>query len=588
MATIKDIYHLSRRFKQYWLNYFIVFLGLDLITQALIIPLFRYVTTFVLQAGAIPFVSYQNLITIITTHTAIFLILLLELVALICIIYLLFAFLLISIREINDECFSLKKSWRRTWQAFKRIRVGSLLLLLAYFLLIIPFADIIFRTSLLSKIQIPEFIVDYMTRSSLLIIILVAFYLVISILGIRLIYTLPIMVLEGQKTWPAMKKSWQKTSNCAWFNLVKKLVALFIITTLISFAFYSSLYFMQLVWDIFPGKYPYYLAIINLTLVQIVSQLVLVWSSAVAFLILITQLNLQSQIAGVQKSKSVVFPIILILLLIGISLPANALYLNSEDQRPIIISHRGVSDHNGVQNTIPALRKTVKLKPDYVEIDLHETKDKQFVVMHDENLEKLTGVNKASKDLTLKQLTQLIAKEDGHRAKIVSFDRYLKEAQKLHQKLLIEIKTTPRDSKKMLQRFNQKYAKIIIKDHDRIQSLDYRVVEGLKEINPRLKVLYIQPYNFTYPSSKADGYSMEYSTLNSDFIWQAHLEHHPVYAWTVNDGRLMKKLMYDHVDGIITDDIPEVKEAIDDFRDNESYAKRLLNYIVVLPNNSIL
>ncbi|MFT8841085.1 MAG: glycerophosphodiester phosphodiesterase family protein [Leuconostoc citreum] len=53
----------------------------------------------------------------------------------------------------------------------------------------------------------------------------------------------------------------------------------------------------------------------------------------------------------------------------------------------VTISHRGVTNRNGVQNTIPALEKTVKKeKPDYVEIDVRETKDNQFVVLHDENL----------------------------------------------------------------------------------------------------------------------------------------------------------------------------------------------------------
>ena len=152
----------------------------------------------------------------------------------------------------------------------------------------------------------------------------------------------------------------------------------------------------------------------------------------------------------------------------------------------------------------------------------------------------------------------------------------------LSEKLLIEIKTTAKDSKKMLQRFNQKYGKTILKNTYQVQSLDYRVVEGLHLINPRLVVFYIQPYNFTYPQSVASGYSMEYSTLNSDFIWQAHLQDRPVYAWTVNDEKLMKKMMYQQVDGLITDRVDLAKKAIKSFQKDASYATRILNYIVVL------
>lgn len=50
--------------------------------------------------------------------------------------------------------------------------------------------------------------------------------------------------------------------------------------------------------------------------------------------------------------------IIVFVLAAGIN---SALYLKGADmQRPVTISHRGVSDKNGVQNTIPALEKDSK------------------------------------------------------------------------------------------------------------------------------------------------------------------------------------------------------------------------------------
>ena len=54
------------------------------------------------------------------------------------------------------------------------------------FLLIIPFANIVFRTPLLAKLKIPQFIVDYMTRDWILLTVLVVFYVVIFIFGTSL------------------------------------------------------------------------------------------------------------------------------------------------------------------------------------------------------------------------------------------------------------------------------------------------------------------------------------------------------------------------------------------------------------------
>ena len=183
----------------------------------------------------------------------------------------------------------------------------------------------------------------------------------------------------------------------------------------------------------------------------------------------------------------------------------------------------------------------------------------------------------------MNQLTKLIAKEDGYKGKVVSLDQYMQAAQKLKQKLLIEIKTTPNDSNEFLVKFNKKYGHEILKNHYQLQSLDYRVVTKMQQLNPKIETLYIQPYNLIYPQSVADGYSMEYSTLSSDFIWQAHLQNHVVYAWTVNNKSEMKKMMYEHVDGIITDNISMLNTAIKEFQSRQSYANRILNYMMAFP-----
>ena len=173
-----------------------LFLSLDLLNQFIVIPFFHYITTFILQASAIPFVSYQNVVTIITTHTFIFIILIIELLFLLVVIYAQFAYLLHGIHDICNDSFTLKHSFIQTWQNIKKIRLSSLLLLSIYFLLIVPFADIVFRTPLLAKIQIPEFILDYMTRTPILLTILLVFYVIVFFLGVRLLFTLPLMIFE--------------------------------------------------------------------------------------------------------------------------------------------------------------------------------------------------------------------------------------------------------------------------------------------------------------------------------------------------------------------------------------------------------
>ncbi|MBB1078384.1 glycerophosphodiester phosphodiesterase [Limosilactobacillus sp. STM2_1] len=589
-AIVLTLRQYSRQFRQNWLEYLILFGGLDLVNQFLIIPFFRWITTFVLQAGEIPFVSYQNVVLILTHHPVVVFSLLLELLCLLMLIYGEFMLILTGLQEIRTVKFTWHHLFQRTWQTRHLLSFGSLVLLFGYFLLVIPFADVIFRTPLLAKIQIPQFIVDYLTRNGWLVSALVLFYVVITVLGLRLILTMPLMAYRQEKLLPAMKKSWRLTKNYKWLSLLIRLILTTVLVGIVTGVFYIAIYLLQLGLDLLPGKFPLITAVINLSLLQMGSEFLAIWAGTIILLIVVEPLITTDSSLGQQihPSRELITLFSLIFIAIGFAtIVNNTLYLMGNGvQRPITISHRGVAEENGVQNTIPAMEKTTKLKPDYVEMDLHETKDHQFVVMHDENLTELAGINKAPHELTLKQLTKLTVCENGHHAKIASFDQYLAAAEKHHQKLLIEIKTTPHDSKEMLQNFNRRYGKRIIKDHDQVHSLDYSVVTGLKKINPRLKVLYIQPYNFGNPQGAADGYSMEYSTLNQDFINQAHWKHEPVYAWTVNDDSIMKQMIYNRADGIITDNLGELNAAIKDFAGKQSYANRILNYIIILPTTS--
>lgn len=583
-SILNDIKNNSNKFFKNWLRYLLLFVGLDLFNEIIIIPLFRWSTTYTLQAGAIPFISYQNIVTILTKHSLIAVVLLIECILLVLTIYIQFEFLMLAIQNIQAKFSTILKM---TWQAIKRLRISSLLLLLGYFLLIIPFIDIVFRTPLLAKIQIPEFILDYMTRKLFLLIGLIFFYIIILVLGVRLLLSLPLLAFDKYSVWQAMKRSWSVTAKKKWLPIISRLFFVTIFSIIILMLFYGLLLVGQSGGDKIGGVFAQVLVNLNLYLVQVAAILVLAWSTVVNVLIILKPLNLKDAIEDSNGRAPFLYlvGVVVFIFASGETLINNNFYLNKERlTKPLIISHRGVSNKNGVQNTISALRKTAKLHPDYVEIDLHETKDHQFVVMHDENLKQLASINKTPKELTLKQLRAITIKEDGHRAKIASFDEYLAAANKIHQKLLIEIKTTQTDSKSMLNYFDKKYGKLIKARKYQVQSLDYSVIEKLHKIDPELFVLYIQPYNLTYPHNLADGYSMEYSTLNTDFIWQAHLQNKPVYAWTVDNSSIMKKMMYKGVDGIITNDVTKLKKNIKDFEKTKSFTNRLLNYIIVLPN----
>ena len=243
---------------------------------------------------------------------------------------------------------------------------------------------------------------------------------------------------------------------------------------------------------------------------------------------------------------------------------------------PRVISHRGVSNANGVQNTVESLEKTAQLKPDLVEMDVQETKDGQFVMMHDANLRSLAGLNVTPQDLTLEELKQIDIFENGYQTKISSFDDYLNRANQLNQKLLIEIKTSRKDSAQMMDHFLEKYgAKIKVYGHQ-MQSLDYHVIEKVTQYDKEIPVFFILPYNSVFPRTNASGYTMEYSTLDEYFVTKLWNTEQKLYVWTINGSESFNKSLHLGVDGMITDNLEMVQEELETAQEDPEYADLLL------------
>lgn len=572
---------LKRNFSLHWKNYLILFLVVELSLEVAVIPLFNAWTSLLLNLGAIPYLSYTNALSLVTSHPYITLGLLLELIILIICVFGQFALILNGVVLIKQDEFSFRAILKNTARQLRQLDPLGIFFFAGYFLLIVPFSGIFFNSPLLSKIVIPEFILDFLLQKPLYATLIGIFYLAIFILSIRLLFVLPLMLFEKVKIKAALAQSWQLTRNKFWVYTLKLLKISFI-ALITNLGLIGILYSIQLGLDqnslsaLIGGS-------INVTLLQIGSFLISVWASvALLQLILPADVTLATYKSTKKSWLSKIAKPLFALFTLG-ALLGNGAYLVHLGQTPLIISHRGVDAKNGVQNTIPALRKTAQAKPNYIEIDIQETKDHKFVVMHDENLKQLADLDTSPQELTLAQLTALTVHENGHQAKIPSFDEYLSVAKQYEQKLLVEIKTTKRDSKNMLKNFFDTYKTTLKQNNHELQSLDYKVITSAKKYAPTLNAYYILPYNFIFPQTPANGYTMEKTTLNDSFVTQAKLSFKKVYSWTVNSEEDLKKAAFLDVDGIITDNVTEAKWVYHNFNANTSYANRLLDAVILLP-----
>lgn len=582
------------RFWNHWGSYIAVIFGTTLLIGVVAVSMFTWLTSWILRMGGVPYVSYTNAVSIITDSPLVALGLLAELLILLVVIYWQFAFILLSIVNIRREKpANFGAVLRKTILSLQGTSPMTFLFFLGYFIIIVPFGGFLLSSPLLSKVKIPDFIWQFLLQNSVATAGITVFYLVVGYLGIRLLLTLPLMILQQERALSAIRLSWQKTHGRVWFYIGN--IAIIIATKgIVTAILYGGTYGLQLYLD--TTKVAFVGAMINLFLMELVSEFVNYYVMTMVFGLMISGAK---DFVAMQPTRGLQFgkPKIRhwqrwvagsgLVLLAGSLVLFNAVVLSGHAlSKPLAISHRGVDNGNGVQNTIPALRKTAQEHPDYVEMDLHETKDHKFVVMHDENLENLAGVNKEPHQLTLDQLTKITVRENGHEAKIASFDQYLKVAHQIHQKLLVEIKVTPYDTPNMTDLFIRRYQKSLLKHHDRIHTLSYQVMKRLRSQAPDLFVSYILPYNLTFPETNANAYTMEATTLNDSFISKAAQRQQQVYAWTVDDTDQMDQMMFLGVNGIITDQLHELQAEIKDNTDHPSYANLLLAFMSELDAGS--
>lgn len=239
--------------------------------------------------------------------------------------------------------------------------------------------------------------------------------------------------------------------------------------------------------------------------------------------------------------------------------------------RSIVLAHRGY-DASGVENTIQGLEAAARFAPDYVEVDVQQTRDGDFVASHDTNLLMLAGVDKNIYDMSTADVIATTVTMKGHSATIPTMTAYVEHAKKLKVPLLIELKVTGHERGDYVSAMLDDLKKADAIAGNIFHSLDPAVVTAIKDQYPELRVgLTIAMFRGSLPVTPGDFYTVEQAAISPDLIEAAHAENKEIYAWTVNDRLTMRELLGQGVDGIVTDH-PDVARASRDLVESQSLA----------------
>lgn len=236
-------------------------------------------------------------------------------------------------------------------------------------------------------------------------------------------------------------------------------------------------------------------------------------------------------------------------------------------QNTLTMAHRGCS-YDAPENTMMAFENAVKATADYIELDVHETKDGVIVVIHDDSLKRTTGVNKKIYDVTYDEIKNLDAgsyfgnDEKYKECRIPTLEEVM-EYTKGKIKLNIEIKLSDKepDLVNSVAELIEKYEYI---DDCYVTSMNYRALTQIKEINPEIKTGYVltEAYGNFYNIENVDAFSVNLAYINKSVVDAIHYRGKKLFVWTINNKKDAEKLVVMGVDAIISDNPVMARQVV--------------------------
>ncbi|MFA5607459.1 MAG: glycerophosphoryl diester phosphodiesterase membrane domain-containing protein [Leucobacter sp.] len=468
----------------------------------------------------------------------------------------------------------------------KLARPGSVTLLL-YLFLLLPLTGFGFASTFTRGIAIPAFISGELMKTVSSAVALAVFVLALVLLNIRLALTVPAFVLTTTRR-PA-RSSWRLTRTLRHsVPLVLAVVAVLFVGGLVGFALVLIAIMPTVFFDLVAPGASHVVAAYSLGAAQVAGFMITGVFTALVAGVLITGVRRWSdrlpddvaliepaEGAGVTATGGAGSPApqhhrsTPVLVAVGAlvaaavfgSLGLDTMQRLSNTPETLVLGHRGFPE-GGVENTISSLDAAAEVEADLVEMDIMQTKDGGFVVMHDANLERLTGENVDVKDLTLDEITAMTVHDlEGHEDAIPSLAEYATHAHEIGMPLLIEIKLSGAETDDHVDMLVAELEELDLLHANIYHSLDAPSVERLKLIRPDLTVGYTMAFAAVdVPDTTADFIVIEEWTATEQMQAAAERAGLGFMAWTLNDAPGMREHLRRGTDGIITDHPDQVVE----------------------------
>ena len=445
----------------------------------------------------------------------------------------------------------------------------------------VPLENLGLSTAITERLRIPAFITSEILKTPIGALLYFILIFAVFYINYRLIFTFPRTILKEEPLSKSIKESWKITK--------KKMPQILIPIGIFEIIFMTlGLIFMLIVVGFLGIFKPFFGFWLSRTILQTMFDAVFFAFSVLTKISIVLVLldNIEPQrlknIENIKekRKRSSILAVFMILLLSGsIAINGIQIYYRKIDTKILKIAHRG-DIQGGVENSLEALESAKKKGADYVEMDIQLTRDNNFVVMHDYNLQRLTGRNARVRDLDLSEIQNLTIFENGFKSRIPTFEEYVKRAEELKIKLLVELKPSGDEPENFAEMFVKKFRKLGVERKFKIMSLDLGLVRKIEKIAPEIETGFVIPLQFgDFDNSKIDFYVIEDFSYRHDLALKAHRMHRKIFVWTLNTRSEISKYLQEPIDGIISDELETINEIEKEDRSKESILKTFVRIL---------
>ena len=476
-----------------------------------------------------------------------------------------------------------KENLKKSLAKWKNFNPKQLFFFVIYFILMIPMSNLGLSSAFSEKFFIPAFITEELMKMKSGVIVYIVFLVVCGYINIRLIFTIPLTVINAHPFSANMKKSIEMTKK----GKIKLLFMWFRLEAVLVIAGSILLWINTLIFELLDSSGR---EIIYNNIFYTITRIILFFFIIVSKLILISSIVKIISDSGeklffdtvprvdneIKKRKKLAATTSVIMIIIFGHM-GYQMFSTEINKNVLIIAHRGYSEM-GVENSLEALEGAKKAGADYVELDIQLTKDNKFVVMHDFNLKRLAGVNKKVKDLTFDEIEKLTIKQGEFESHIPSFEEFVNRAKKLNIKLLVELKPNGGEPDNYAGLFINEMKRLGVEKTYKTMSGNLDIMEKIEARDPEIETGHIIALQFgNFSDEKVDFFVLEDFSFNDILSEDAKKKGKDIFVWTIDDSETIVKYIHKDVAGIITDYPDMVKEEIEN--EEDSYFEKLARLI---------